>query len=361
MKPITVELQRQARWSLDNHRYADREPRSPSAELVLRPSGALDPFSPVEICTGLACRIDAAEQFARSAGLLADRIVLPDVFTRVFAAHEELSTGQAASMLRDIVVLDRLKPLVRAGIIEFGDGAMEYCPVHHAEATRRINEVVDILLPKLEPDLTYRKIDNRVHVRTGILLEPPLHWWSDRNPTGSLRDVALATFRKPLARGIAGILRDMRSAERLGGALASGSRLGLLAIKYIERREVAVDDIEDWEATRSVSLPWVQKLSPHEVVMLRQEAATALPRLRALLSQKLATAKHDKDDAVASIIGELKAEAAEVEAELKALKLPRERGFRTLTGGLGLTIAVYGLAAIAEHIDDGTDAAENGA
>jgi hypothetical protein len=89
----------------------------------------------------------------------------------------------------------------------------------------------------------------------------------------------------------------------------------------------------------------VQKLSPADVVHLREQAATALPRLRGLLSRRLSAPADDSDARIFDAVAELRSEAAEVESELRNLRLTRERGFRTLTGGLGLTIAIYGVAA----------------
>jgi hypothetical protein len=140
------------------------------------------------------------------------------------------------------------------------------------------------------------------------------------------------------------LLGDMLSARQLGGVLASGSRLGLLALKRTEAAAIAPNEVEQWEALRTVRLPWVDHLSASEILRLREEAAAALPRLRSLVAQKLA-APGNNEQQLKQLLAELRDQAIEVKAELDNLKWYRERGFRTLSGTLGISVAVYGLAA----------------
>lgn len=348
LKPLVPELRRQSDWTLSNFRYADHESQLNPSEFVIRTSGALDPFSPTDICENLGCRINAVEQFGRTAGLFADRIVIPDVFTRLFANIERLSEETASAVLPDVAVLERLRPLIEAGVVQFSDGSFQYCKVHDAEMHARVSGVATSIIEDIGGELRYRRIGNHIEIDTGNLFTPPLLWISqipssDRNlPT---RELAARALTGPLRTEVAVVLRDMKSAHRLHAPLLSGSRLGLLAIKRIEGNAPELRSVERWEAARSVDLPFVERLRLDEVMRLRDEAANALPRLRALLGEKLATSSSDGDKDVQETVRELRSEAAEVEAELKALKLPRERGFRTLSGGLGLTIAIYGVAA----------------
>lgn len=350
VKNLLPELKRQATWTIEHYMYVDRPAHRSEGDFTLRTSGALDPFSTVEICRNLGCRITAAENFARTAGMLADQIVVPDVFTREIAALPEgdIDPGTAEAFMVDAVVLERLKPLVMSGVLTFADSKRGYCEKHDREAFERVERATEELLKEVEPELSFVRVKGGVKVNSGTLFDPPMHWIQkvdDTNRHKSLREIGLETFRAPLHRDIGMLLRDLRSAERIGAILASGSRMGLLALRNIEDRAPDIADIENWEAIRSVSLPWVRGLAPAEVVRLREEAGTALPRLRTLLQTRLATVGSDDDDAVAEIVSELRSEATEVESELRGLKLTKEKGFRALSGTLGLTIAIYGLAA----------------
>jgi len=350
LRKIAPELIRQSRWAHSEYSYVDTTtgPTTQEAQFRLRTSGALDPFSTVEICGTLGCRILAAEQFARTAGVLADTVVVPDVITPALAKAEEFDDGTAKRVLGDMVILDRLKPLVSAGIVTFSDARLGYCAEHHREAFERVATVVDSLLAEIGRELQIDRTKNMVRIRATNLFSQPMVWFhtiTAEERDKKTREIGLVAFRDILRNDISALLRDMRSAERIQATLASGSRIGLLAISQIEQRGPTVGDIGHWEAMRSVDLPWIRNLSPNDVLRLREEAGSALPRLRCLLESKLATVGPDTDERVQAIVGELRAEASEVQAELAALKIARERGFRAISGGLGLTIAIYGLAA----------------
>jgi len=343
LKRLEPELRRQAEWSVANHTYSDLVQNS--TDFVVRPSGALDVFTPLEICQHIRCRFKTAEQFARSVCLFADRVVLPDVFTARFTM-DEWDSLTAEAFTRDIVVLGRIAPLIRAGVISFC-GTNDTDEESEAIASR-IDHVTDKVLDEVASELKIARQGTSIRVASGRLLDPELQWYfpiSRGDSAQTKAAIGLAGFRTLLRRDVESILYAMRSAQLTNAVLASGSRLGVLAIKSAEHRSLAVDNIEDWEAIRSIHLPWVDDLSASEVVRLREDAATALPRLRALMTSKLAVPTDDTEKQALDVVHELRTEAAEVEAELRALKWPRERGFRTLTGSLGITVAIYGLAA----------------
>ena len=345
LKPLMRDLKAQAAWSLDNHNYFDPHAGGGPSRFILRPSGALDPFSPLEVCAGVRCRFNTAEQFARSVGLLADTVVLPDVFTPYFIDTDSLDDLTARRLMRDIVVLERLKPLIEAGVIRFNDLRLD---TDDTTTDKALDDITVAVLREIEPELAFTRHGSSITISTGRLFHRPLSWtFSLTSAMRELntRDVAIDAFQVPLRDEILNIVNDLREAGRVKAILASGSRLGVLAVRLMEERLPALDSVESWEALRSVDLPWVENLSPLDVLALREEAADALPRLRALVGQKIARVGEDTDEKVVELVNELRSEAAEVEAELRSLRFTKQRGFRTLTGTLGLTIAVYGISA----------------
>src|SRR5262249_34060644 len=79
---LLPELQRQSRWTLDNFEYADDTPTAGAVSpLTITASGALNPLTPSALCVRPKCREDAARAFARTLGLYADAVTLPDVIT----------------------------------------------------------------------------------------------------------------------------------------------------------------------------------------------------------------------------------------------------------------------------------------
>lgn len=184
-------------------------------------------------------------------------------------------------------------------------------------------------------------------VHFGKMYDPPLHFYSSLDPE-ELRNIDLSKDNSELCRKhltshlervIAQVLLDLHSAHRLQSTLFSASRLDLLAIKTIEEAAPRLADIEMWEEERSIELPWVKDLSPGQVLQLREEAADALPSFRTLMNQLFAGAIQPS-----VAIPQLRSEAAELAAHLKAMDLPGEKKFRNLVGTLGLTISVYGFA-----------------
>lgn len=344
LKRMMAELSRQAEWSLDNYRYFDSDVAAVT-DFVVRPSGALDPFTTLESCGGVACLFRTAEQFARSVGLLSDRVVLPDVFTPYFLGGHVLDGDSWHGLLRKIVVLERLKPLIEAGIVVFND-----LPVRSVSPNERqqLSDAAIHVLDQIESELKFTRKSGIVEISTGSLFHRPLHK-SFRIPSGreheTTRELGRAAFIPELVRDLEDILQDLREAGRTRAILAAGSRLGVLAVRALENRMPELRTLDAWEATRSLELPWVDSLTPHEVVQLRGEAADALPRLRALVGKHIGRTSDDNDQRVVELVRELRAESAEVESELKTLKWTKQRGFRTLTGALGLTIAVYGVSS----------------
>jgi len=99
-------------------------------------------------------------------------------------------------------------------------------------------------------------------------------------------------------------------------------------------------ETENWERHRSLQLPWVKDLNTEEIIELRQEATSALGRLRSLLSTRLVDGELDG----VRIANELAGEAKEIEAELEAWKRAKGKRFAIGYGALGIGLVIYGVA-----------------
>jgi hypothetical protein len=203
------------------------------------------------------------------------------------------------------------------------------------------------LLPQLQTELTFRVRNDYFEIATGRLYDPPLEEigllpdeFRRRLVAGeTVDDVGRELFGRALLDTLRNALIDLNSATKSGAALFSGSRLDLLSMNAIEGIAPDLEEVEHWEAERSVALPWVRHLSPEEVVRLREEAALALPRLREAILGALAAGSGP------AAIAALRNDAVEVEAALNALKPSRGSQFRSVAGALGITVAVYGVTA----------------
>jgi hypothetical protein len=347
LKPLAAELRRQAAWSESNYTYFDDLQNEGETDFLVRASGSLDPFSQTDHCRNLGCRLGAADHFARTLAVVSDGVIISDVFTSRFMADDKKADEER--LISDVAVLNRLRPLIESGLVTFSDSSVEdFCPLHSPEGFDRLALIADDILAEVGSDIRYERKGQMLGVFTGSLFNPPL-WHTTpltEEAKHDLKSAALNAFAKALQRDVAAIIRDMRSAAKSRSTLVSGSQLGLLTLRRIEGNAPRLDSATGWESLRSVGIPWLDRLRVEEVVRLREEAANALPRLRASLQNKLAgQLQSGSDDSIQELVGALREDAAEVESELRALKLSKERGFRSLSGGLGLTIAVYGVAA----------------
>jgi hypothetical protein len=93
-----------------------------------------------------------------------------------------------------------------------------------------------------------------------------------------------------------------------------------------------------FEALQSINLPFVSELNVDEIVTLREEAKQALPSFRSLLDRSVLGAK--TDDKIDEGTAQLRAQAAEVRAELDALRRGQRwrAGLVTASAGLALSI-----------------------
>jgi hypothetical protein len=128
------DLEDQCAATLDTYPYVDL----PSAETVntgvtLYAAGGLSPLSSDMKCVCASCRFYFVDEFARSAGLYADQIVLADEFTWT------LGDLTPHSVFIETLVVARLRPLVQAGVVRFSRAAYPRCQAckKHMEAARR--------------------------------------------------------------------------------------------------------------------------------------------------------------------------------------------------------------------------------
>jgi len=94
------------------------------------------------------------------------------------------------------------------------------------------------------------------------------------------------------------------------------------------------------ESLQTVRLPWVNDLSIAETVQLREEASMALDRLRARVA---AASNEDNGQQLTRLVAELNEEAAEVGAELKALRVGGPKLVDAGFSALGIGLILYGL------------------
>jgi hypothetical protein len=346
---LLPELRQQAEGTLKSFQYADSDAPAAPNGFVITASGTLNPFGHRGICAHPRCRVAAAEHFVRTVGLYADMITIPDAISPRLAYGGRLTNAELLDFVTDVLVLKALQPLIEASIVRFRNPTAAYCEVHYRQFEEQVDQATLALLPLLQPELKFHWTKDYLEMDMGRLYEPsiinmtalPEATRRELEAGRSVEDVGREIFEKSLRSILKQVLDDLNSASKINSALFSASRLDMLSLNALEGVSHDPARIDIWEAERSVELPWVNRLAPVEIARLREEAAVALPRLREKMLRAFTPGTTVKPQ---DVIGELRADAAEVEAELKSLNIKRGSRFRTVAGILGVTMAVYGFA-----------------
>lgn len=353
IRRLIPELRRQAKWTLDNFDYEKNLAAKSFGAFATLPAAATDPFTRYGACAGLECRGEAAKTFCRTIGLYADTAILTDHFTAHLSFKQRFSPEDYWRFSSDLMVLWILEPLIKAGIIRFRSPILSFCKVHHQEFENRAVEVARAVLPAFTQDLDVNVIKNNLVITFtgagGQQLNRALPLTARRRAeiknSSSLLEYGRAFCHRLLEHDVNIMMFEHMEAIRNKAALLSTSRLHMLAVKEVEREKSDLGHIEVWEDKRSAFLPWINLLSPTEIMQLREEAADALPRFRESVGRVLIDPGREREDDTEEVIHMLREEAAEVKAELAKLKKSGRSVLRNAVGGtLGFTLAFYGLA-----------------
>lgn len=350
LRKLLPELRRQAQWTVDNYSYQEL-PKRPN-ELLIAPTYGLDPFSNQGKCMYFACRLQNAEDIARTIGLYADIALIPDTVTAKLATLAKLTEFELFWLFGTILLIKDLQPLLLEKIFRFYPGTYPVCANCYQEMKDQVSGATDVILNEIREDLSFEIRDGNISIGAQTLFGPPLHFHKRLTSTElrklsvgtSAADIGLKVFRRRLQAHLLDSLQHMSRANSANSIMFSNAKLSLLAARHFERGNLNYSDIELWEASRSAKLPWIRDLSMSDLIRLRNEASDALPRFRRKLADAMVVSEDPNDVVVAKIARELSDEADEVDSELRALKIPEEARFNGLQAGLGMTICLYGFA-----------------
>ena len=346
LKRLLPELRRQSEWTLENVETVYGERPSSTSALCINPSAGLDPFSIHGKCSDPPCRVANADQIARTVGLYADFAYVGDPFTDQFVFTERWTANDEERLVGNLVIFLRLLPLFEANVFRFKSNFSAACKNCLSVMRSQVEQVTQRALADMRPKLTAERMNDLLVLHTDDSFGMPLAWRMGIKPSmqreldrgANPLDVAITAFTPTLANHVHETVFNMATAPR-GTVTFSNSRIALQAAREFD--SAVRGNTEVWEADRSTKLPWVADLSSHEVVCLREEAREALPRFRERMARTLT---NEEPAEAKKVVHDLREEAAEVEAELKALDGKGESRFRTLSGLLGMTISVYGFA-----------------
>jgi hypothetical protein len=312
-------------------------------------SSGLDLFGGSGACMHLACRVQYCDQVARSVALMADTVSVHDFFGDFIMDMNRPTNAELDSLLEEVSLLHRLRPLISAGILGFRSPMMAICQGCASEFSSRVDKTTQVLFSEFASTMSVeRSPDGSVSIDSGQLYDP--HLFHRINPGFAATRTDEELIFAQIYNSVRDTLWDARDASMQGGALFSNSRIGLSGMLIQENRIGSSSDVRILEGHRAAQLPWVSGLTVEQTLQLREEASVALPRLREFLARHLAarpvnTAIPTKAE---EYVQELREQAAEVKAELQIATRRSGSLAKNTLGILGLGIAALGFATEAE-------------
>lgn len=311
--------------------------------------GGLDIFSRNGACLSLSCRFEYALQIARSVALMSDGVWFRDYFTeRLLALRSRPLNVELDCILDDIYVLHRIRPLVAAGIARFHSPMIPLCSGCGGEFERRVQATADAMLKKFRREMSVEHHGPGVAVvHTGPAYDPALVLRAVSKTGRAFTSTDDDVLWDVIHGAVRGSLWSARDAAVHGGSVFSNSPVGLAGLLSQDGKRVGRRAVCALAGHRAGNLPWVNGLSIEQTIHLRNEAASALPRLREFLARHLSarpTSETRSPTDADAYIYELREQAAEVRAELQAAGAGSPSIGRSLLGLLTLGVSVLGFA-----------------
>jgi len=290
-------------------------------------------------CQELPCRVAAAERISRSMGLIADRVWMTDLLTERFMDFGKVTNDKLDYILEDLMVLFTLFPLIVGGIVKFRTPWLVSCQSCASDFYAQIEYTSEILSKEFKSEFKLEKIENGFKADVGTCVEPSiiLTGFDQKKPK------KMDFVRSWVSEQVRSAFWTAREASFTGGAVVSNSRIGLAGLLQSDGHHVDRSSIKLLDSERDFSVPWVSKLSPGQILELRQEASQALPLFREKMFQIMSGTTYAGKSASEQIL-ELRDQAAQVKSELKTTQKNSAKYWKTTYGMLGLGLSAYGVA-----------------
>jgi hypothetical protein len=170
-------------------------------------------------------------------GLIADRVWLTDTISERVVEFGRATNKKLDALLLDVLVLSRLWPLIRAGVVRFRSPFMVTCSSCAEEFQRHVEEDAIELARVLRDFRLERRDDGGAVFYTGKSFDPPAVFRLAANRLSGIDNA-----RNFAGRWVPQRLRSAywvaREASMTGGPIASNSRIGLSGLLLSEGRLV---------------------------------------------------------------------------------------------------------------------------
>jgi hypothetical protein len=340
VRRLLPELKRQSAWYLEQPK--ETRIAQPVGKLDTYLDGGLNLFDLEASCAALKCRMQTAYRVSRSVALLADTVWLTDCLSPRLAKLEKATESQVMDIADDGLILTIIAPLIDAKILRFTSPVKYVCPVCNSTLDDEIDHVTDHVMEMFESEFNVVHEKGLHYLSSGSLFYPSMSLFSKtprREPSPALMVNSAWDLVREATRKAIGVSFHAGTG---GGAVFSNSKAAMAALAYREGNASTVSQLRTFEDNRNINIPWVNNLSPLQIVQLRQEAAKSLPLFR----ESLATALESSEggaSAVKETVASLRAQAVEVRGEIDNTKQHAARFWKTSYMTLGFGVSAYGI------------------
>lgn len=344
VKGMLLELRDQSEVFIIENTNRKKYKRDPT-RFEVHLHGALDLLMG-EGCMALDCRLDVADRVARSVGLIADRVWLTDTLSTRLMNFGRVTNAKLDELIADTLVLARVFPLIKAGIIKFRSPWILTCKSCADQFDVQMESITDAVLKTFRRDLkAKRREDGGFDLYSSKSFDSPMVFSSSKNERDNY-STKRAFVEEFVRREVRSTLWIAREAALTGGSLFTNSRIGLSGLLQPEGRLPDRRTLLMFEREREFIIPWVSELNASQIIQLREEASSALPAFRDKIARAMSASRYSGlDTNSTSIIGELREQANDVRAELIAKRKHSSKYWKTTYGLLGLGLSAYGVAS----------------
>lgn len=371
---LIKDLCSQANWSCRDFSYIDKQNEKFQGYFVLTPSLSMSPFFFAGKCARPNCYDAFTDKFAKTIGLYADKAILKDTFTQTFF---ELSLSENTSLPdqfyihfgNQIRALKKLLPLIDKGIVCFANPGLSYCKSCYKKMEDTVNEAANRLSHTSSNSLNFNIW--KLAGKSILSIESPFYTTNEDHPLinnyllgemQSAHEISQAFeiknkrkrnikifelihdfYLNNLKRDVNNVLFDVILAHKTHSVFSAGSRLENLYLSEIDNNCPNINQIENWEALRTIDLPYIKELSIEEILVLREEAQYSLPAFRQLLGRRLREDNGNSESILLGIVDELREQQNEVQTEINSLSLAKEKKYKLGMSGLALSFVIYSL------------------
>lgn len=344
--------------------YADFHEAPRPGKFQVFAAGGLSPLSSAAKCAHPRCRVAYVHHFARTAGLYADRVIVPDEFTWDVLGYS------AESAVIQIAVLKTLKPLLDEGVVVFSRpayGQCSACAQAAKEARRNLTNELWTEFAKSADVFPFRYgrqwrlsfgsplfFSDGDETRVTIPVPRRLHSRLKPNETVSGREATqrVRDFRTVLRGRIkdyaANLVFEARMGSFCNATVATNAVMGAAGFRFLESRAFDGARNAEWAAMRRVRLPEFERLSVPQVLAVRELAHKALPAFRARIQQELFSLSDMSDEGedirARKVANELQIEARELQGKLASISLPATRRRERLLASMGVLLEIVALS-----------------